>query len=68
VREGIEIPAPPAKALRVPVLRVQIESWRKVLADAHVPARNDCEEAVREAGRALHALAVLLERHGREVR
>jgi endogenous inhibitor of DNA gyrase (YacG/DUF329 family) len=60
---GNQIPPRPAASPRVPVLRVQIESWREALGRA-VFRGAACELAVRQARDALDELVRTLERYG----
>ena len=59
------MPPHPMGPLNGAVLRVQIEFWVEVLANAKVPYRNDCEEAKRDAKQALEQLVRLLQLHER---
>ena len=62
---GSETPPRPAASSRVPVLRVQIESWQEVLGRAVVRGAA-CELAVRQAQEALRELGRTLEQYGED--
>jgi endogenous inhibitor of DNA gyrase (YacG/DUF329 family) len=64
---GSEMPSQSAASPRVPVLRVQIESWHEVLGKAVVRGAA-CELAVTKAREALGDLARTLERYGQDPR